>query len=98
MTTPVVRKKLHPLLTSLVLIAIGIALNLVLNKLAALIGLPLYLDTVGTVFVAVVGGNLPGVLAGFLTNVLLSLTGGDEICFQRNFQFPGDERPDLLSI
>ena len=77
MTTPVVRKKLHPLLTSLLLIAIGIVLNLVLNKLAALIGLPLYLDTVGTVFVAVVGGYLPGILTGFLTNLLLQLTGNE---------------------
>ena len=54
----------------------GIALNLVLNRFAALAGIPLYLDSVGTVFTAVVGGYLPGILVGFLTNVLLWILGG----------------------
>ncbi len=81
MTSAQVSGKQRPLLTSLLLVALGIALNIALNRLAAVIGIPLYLDSVGTVFVAVVGGNLPGVLAGFLTNVLLSLTGGDEMTF-----------------
>ena len=42
-------------------------------------------------------------IAGKYTDCLLLfaaalLSGGNEICFQKNFQFPGDERPDLLSI
>ena len=65
----------NPALTCLLLCAVGIVMNLALNRLAALAGIPLYLDCVGTVFVAVAGGYLPGFLTGFLTNLLLWLTG-----------------------
>lgn len=37
-------------------------------------GLPLYLDTVGTVLVAILGGYLPGVMVGFITNVIKSVS------------------------
>ena len=55
----------------------GIALNLLLNGLARLLHIPLYLDSAGTVLTAVVGGYLPGMLTGFLTNVLLWFINGD---------------------
>lgn len=48
----------------------GIALNTGLSTLVTTLGLPLYLDTVGTVAVAVVGGYFPGVLVGFVTNII----------------------------
>ena len=48
----------------------GIALNLLLGMAVSLLGLPLYLDTVGTVVVAAAGGLLPGVLVGFITNII----------------------------
>ena len=48
----------------------GVAVNLLLGEAAALLGLPLYLDTVGTVVCAVTGGFLPAVIVGFVTNVL----------------------------
>ena len=50
------------------------ALNLILGGAAAALGLPLYLDTVGTVLAAVLGGYLPGVLVGFATNILKSIS------------------------
>ena len=77
MTSPVVLKKRNPFLTCLLLCAIGIAVNILLSRLAALLHIPLYLDCVGTVLIAVVGGYLPGMLTGFLTNVLLGLFNGD---------------------
>ena len=52
----------------------GIAVNLLLNALCTALGLPLYLDTVGTVAAALMGGVLPGVLVGFATNILKALT------------------------
>ena len=52
----------------------GIVLNIQLGYLVSLLGLPLYLDTVGTVTVSVLGGYLPGVIVGFVTNVIKSIT------------------------
>ncbi len=50
----------------------GIALNLLLSGFMTALDLPLYLDTVGTILVAVIGGYLPGVLVGFITNIIKS--------------------------
>ena len=55
---------------SLMLVPAGIALNMLVSKAAAALGLPLYLDTLGTVLAAVLGGYLPGILTGYLTNLL----------------------------
>ena len=52
----------------------GIAVNLLLGEGAGRLGLPLYLDTVGTIAVAIMGGTLPGVFVGFATNMLKSIT------------------------
>ena len=50
----------------------GIYLNILLYKLVTVFGLPLYLDTVGTIIVASIGGFLPGVYVGFFTNIIKS--------------------------
>ncbi len=51
------------------------ALGIVVNGAGALAisktGLPLYLDSIGTVFVAVVAGPWAGALTGLLTNLIL---------------------------
>ncbi len=52
----------------------AIMLNLLLGYLVSLSGLPLYLDTVGTVTVAALGGYLPGVAVGFVTNIVKSIS------------------------
>ncbi len=52
----------------------GVAVNLLLGMLVSALGLPLYLDTVGTVAVAAMGGCLPGVIVGFLTNIIKSFS------------------------
>ena len=56
-------------LTALLICMAGVALNLILNAIVTALGLPLYLDTVGTVAAAVMGGYLPGVAVGFITNI-----------------------------
>jgi len=52
-----------------------VVLGIVVNGAGALAisktGLPLYLDSIGTVFVAVVAGPWAGALTGLLTNVIL---------------------------
>lgn len=57
-------------LAALLVVLAGVALNMGLSTLVTALGLPLYLDTVGTVTVAVVGGYFPGVLVGFVTNII----------------------------
>jgi len=59
---------------TLVLIALGVFINRLFNTIAGELGLPLYLDSIGTMFVAVVGGISPGMFVGFLTNVLGGLS------------------------
>lgn len=53
---------------------IGIAVNLLLSSMSTKLKLPFYLDSVGTIFAAAVGGTLPGVLVGLVTNLLKSIS------------------------
>ena len=61
-------------MSAVLLCVAGIALNLVLNMAVTSMDLPLYLDTVGSVVVAVLGGYLPGVVVGFVTNIIKSIS------------------------
>ena len=54
----------------LLLCVCGVALNLALARLALLLRLPLFLDSVGTVLAAVLGGYLPGIVVGYVTNLI----------------------------
>ena len=72
-----IRKNLSPVrqnVTAMIVCIAGIVLNMVLNLLVTSLGLPLYLDTVGTVAVAALGGALPGVIVGFATNVIKAIS------------------------
>ncbi len=69
------------ILTASLLCAAGVILNLLLSSVVAALKLPLYLDTVGTVAVAVMGGYLPGVLVGFVTNTVKALSDPSAIYY-----------------
>ena len=60
----------HDDLKSLVLVVLGILFNLALARIATILNLPFYLDCIGTIAAALIGGFLPGVLVGFFTNLL----------------------------
>ena len=60
----------HKLVQIIILIVIGIVINRLLADLAIYFKLPLYLDSVGTIVVAVIGGFSPGAIVGFLTNFI----------------------------
>ncbi len=47
-----------------------IAINFILPRTAALLNLPLYLDNVGTLLAAILGGYLPGIFVGYLNNII----------------------------
>ncbi|MGX8729261.1 MAG: hypothetical protein ACSW75_06805, partial [Lachnospiraceae bacterium] len=60
-------------LTLFGLIAVGILLNLLGNRVNVALGLPLYLDNIGTIFSALLGGYIPCITVGFLTNIILGI-------------------------
>ena len=50
-----------------------VALNIVLGILTAALGIPLYLDTLGTVLSAAILGPIPGMIVGSLSNIITGL-------------------------
>ena len=62
------RKK--PNIFAFIMCAAGVARNILLSNEVTVLDLPLYLDTAGTIAVAVMGGYLPGVIVGFTTNFI----------------------------
>ncbi|WP_251553589.1 CD3073 family putative ECF transporter S component [Neobacillus muris] len=62
--------------------AMGIALNVILGTVVSSLKIPLlFLDTIGTVLIAVLFGPWWGALAGLLTNVVLGMTTGPSAIF-----------------
>lgn len=64
-----------------VLVISGIAVNVLLAFIAYHIGLPIYLDTIGTMGVAAIGGLFPGIMTAVMTNALCSLFNPDAMYF-----------------
>lgn len=60
--------------STLVLSILGILLNMLLVWLTKIFQIPLYLDSIGTVIVAALGGALPGITVGFFSNCITSFT------------------------
>ena len=67
------RKNDRQNITTALICLSGIALNLLLNAVVSALGLPLSLDTAGTIAVAAMGGYLPGIAVAFVTNIVNSL-------------------------
>ncbi len=55
---------------AILIIPIAVAVNFVGGQLASLLKLPFYLDTIGTIFAAMLCGPWVGAVAGTLTNVV----------------------------
>lgn len=68
-------------LSALIICNIAVCINILLYRLVDALGLPLYLDTVGTVIIASTGGFLPGVAVGFLTNIIKSFKDSASIYY-----------------
>ena len=58
---------------TLVLIPVAIAINVVIGDIVALLKLPVYLDSIGTVLVGAICGPWAGALTGTLSNVIWGL-------------------------
>lgn len=61
-------KKLKLILVYLLFVFINISVN----RLVKYFGLPLYVDNIGTLLGAVLGGYLPGIFVGYITNLINS--------------------------
>lgn len=59
----------------------GIVFNRVGNIIVEKFGFNVYLDTAGTVFIAALGGYVPGIAVGFFTNLIGSFFDRDEMYF-----------------
>ena len=71
------RNELHRLF----FIAGGVAVNVLLSFFADRIGLPLFLDTVGTIAVSAIGGVFPGIVTAVVTNTVCMLYNGNALYF-----------------
>jgi energy-coupling factor transport system substrate-specific component len=58
---------------TLALMAVAIVLNIVLGQVVSLLKLPIFLDSIGTVLVALLAGPWAGALTGLLTNLIWGL-------------------------
>ena len=66
----------------LVLICVAaLIMNLILSSVANSFTLPLYFDTAGTVFIAALGGYIPGIAVGFFTNFFKSFAVSAEMYY-----------------
>ena len=65
----------------LIFLAFALLLNLIGIGIAALLHMPLQLDTIGTILVSASGGSLPGIIIGFLTNIIYGLFRPEEMYF-----------------
>jgi len=62
-------------------IAFGIALNLTVGQIAIALKIPLYLDSIGTILVAVLVGPYAGIIAGSLANLMAAALGNPTMMF-----------------
>jgi energy-coupling factor transport system substrate-specific component len=60
---------------AIVMIPVAIAINIAIGQLVYNLKIPLYLDSVGTILIAVLAGPWVGALTGLLSNLIWGLTG-----------------------
>lgn len=64
-------------LRELVLVRLGVAVNLVIGQVAAVLLLPLFLDAVGTILVAALVGARAAIVAGLVSQLLSAVISGN---------------------
>ena len=62
------------IIRTITMIALGVAINLIISGIVSHFGLPLYLDSIGTMYIAALGGTFPGMMVGFITNMIGGLS------------------------
>ncbi len=59
----------------------ALLLNLIGASIVEIFNLPLYLDTSGTIFIAALGGYVPGIAVGFFTNLFKAIFDSSEMYY-----------------
>ncbi|HCA05232.1 MAG TPA: hypothetical protein DEO32_04980 [Ruminococcaceae bacterium] len=59
----------------------GIFLNIIGTKINAALGLPLYIDDIGTIFAAMLGGYIPCITVGFFSNIIAGFSDPSSIYY-----------------
>ncbi len=59
----------------------GLLLNVVGSEFAQYLKLPIYLDSAGTIYIAALGGYVPGIVVGFLTNLFKAVLTPSEMYY-----------------
>ena len=65
----------------IIMCVIGIGINLLGSLVAEKLEVPLYLDAIGTVLIAAMGGYLPGIIVGLFSNLIRGLWDGEVIYY-----------------
>ncbi len=60
------------LFKQIILYVCAVFLNIAFNKLCSVFNIPLFLDCIGTLLAAILGGYLPGIFVGYITNIINS--------------------------
>ena len=69
------------LVAGILIAAVGLLINYSLSTLSGVLGLPLYLDNLGTALAAMLGGPLPAIIAAFFNNALGSFGDPDMLYY-----------------
>ena len=69
------------LLNAAVLCVVGILLNVLGAQAAIALKLPVYIDSLGTVLAAMLGGYIPAIVVGYATNLINSLSNSSTIYY-----------------
>lgn len=74
----VMEKKKHSIkddfsMLALMIMPVGVAVNFVGGQLAGLLKLPVYMDTIGTIFTGMLCGPWVGAVTGCLTNIVIGI-------------------------
>ncbi len=64
------KQRISPWVTFILLCAVCLLINFLGVRFALKFSLPLYLDGIGIVLAAVLGGYIPGIMVGFLSNLI----------------------------
>ncbi|MCR5791700.1 MAG: HD domain-containing protein [Lachnospiraceae bacterium] len=64
-----------------IIVVLGILVNVLLSYIMYQVDRPIYLDTIGTVFVAALAGSFPGIFTAVLTNIVCALYNSESIYF-----------------
>lgn len=75
------KEKLNVWLSLLVLVVVCVFLNFLGARINALFGLPFFIDNIGTILSALLGGYIPCITVGFFSNIINGISNPDSVYY-----------------